>query len=90
MGQDTPLVFGIGFRIGFLVAIVGLIISYMELLDITVGSMMDFTGFWPKFNILPSWIQLAITGLMLMGAAIVTGTLKDLVEAMVEGLLGKE
>ena len=90
LNPDTPVVFGIGFRIGFLVAVVGLIMSYMQLLDITVSSMMDFTGFWPKFNVLPSWIKLALTGLMLMGAAIATGTLKDLVEAMIEGLLGRD
>jgi hypothetical protein len=88
--SDLDLLFGIGFRTGFLVVVVGLIILYMELVNITVNPMLNLIGFAAKYRSLPGWLQLVTTGFMLMGAALAISTIRDLVESMVEGLFGKD
>ena len=84
------LLFGIGFKIGFLVVIVGLLMFYMPLLDMVVSPTLDLMGFWGSFRELPEWVQVVVTGVMLVGAAIVVGSVKELTESMVDQLFGRD
>ena len=90
-GESTlDVVFGIGFKVGFLVVVVGLIMFYMPMVDSTVNMTLDLMGFWESFRALPEWIQVVTVGFMLAGAAVVVGALKDLVTMFVDSLLGRE
>ena len=90
--RDGPLdiIFGIGFKIGFLVIIVGLMLFYMPLIGNTFDLTFDYIGFWEDFQTLPEWVQVTMTGAMLVGAAITVGTAKELVENLVNVLLHDE
>jgi hypothetical protein len=84
------LLFGIGFKVGFLVAIAGLILFYMPFFERAAALTLTYTGFLDSFAALPTWLQLVVGGLMLVGLAIVMGTLKGLVEKLVHGVFGKD
>jgi len=88
--SDLDLIFGIGFRTGFLVVVVGLIVLYMEMIDVAINPLLNLIDFAGKFRSLPDWLQLVTTGFMLMGAALAISTFRDLVELMVEKLLGED
>ncbi len=88
-GETTlDLVFGIGFKIGFLVIIVGLLMFYMPLIDHTVMKAMDYTGLWDAFRTLPVAIKVILAGTALASVAVIMASLKVLVEDLVDGLLG--
>jgi uncharacterized membrane protein len=84
------LLFGIGFKVGFLIVIIGLLMAYVPAVESTVDLTLDFMGFWESFSATPPWVQVILTGLMLVGAAIVVGSLKGLIESMVNSLLGRD
>jgi hypothetical protein len=77
-------------KIGFMVVFVGLMMFYMPLLDRAVEGVFGYIDFWAAFNGVPPMIQVVVAGMMLVGAAVVVGTLKELVESMVHGLYGRE
>jgi len=84
------LLFGIGFRIGFLVALVGLIMMYAPLIYNAINPLLDYIGFWNAFRANPSWLRVSATGLALMAAAVAVSVIKGWVEEMIEILFGKD
>jgi hypothetical protein len=83
------LFFGIGFKIGFLIAVIGLIMMYMPLLHKAVNPLLEYIGFWEAFRANPGWLRVFITGIVLMVAAIAVSVVKGWVEDMAE-ILFKE
>jgi hypothetical protein len=84
------LLFGIGFKIGFLIAVVGLSMMYMPMIQIAFNPLLEYVGFWDAFRANPVWLRVFITGLVLMGAAIVISVVKGWVEEMVDVLFSKD
>ena len=85
---DTLL--GAGFRIGFLVAIVGVFIMYLPLLDTRLMPTLDLMGVWDRVQTLPVWVQLILLGLVFIGVALSIASGKFLLEGMIDILLGKD
>jgi hypothetical protein len=75
-GYALELVFGIGFKIGFLIAIVGAMMMYMPILIMTVDPLLETIGFWYAFNSNPQWVRVLTTGLVLMGGAFLISVIK--------------
>ena len=84
------LLFGIGFKVGFLVALIGLIMMYMPLIHRAVNPLLEYIGFWDAFKANPGWMRVSITGIMLMVAAIAISIIKGWVEDMVEILFSED
>ena len=84
------LLFGIGFKIGFLVALVGLIMMYMPLIYNAVNPLLEYIGFWEAFRANPEWLRVSITGLALMGAALVVRVIEGWVEEIVKVLFSSD
>ena len=84
------LLFGIGFKVGFLIAVVGLIMMYMPFIHAAVNPLLKYIGFWKAFNANPGWVRVFVTGLALMAAAVVVSVIKGWVEDMVEILFSRE
>ena len=48
------LVFGIGFKVGFLIVLIGLIMFYMPYIQGVTNLALDYMDFWETFRLLPS------------------------------------
>ncbi|MFH1055223.1 MAG: hypothetical protein V1744_03900 [Candidatus Altiarchaeota archaeon] len=88
--SKLDLIFGVGFKVGFLIVVVGMMTVYMPILAVTVDSILDISDAWGSFLMLPSWLQAVITGFTLMGVAVVLYTGRYLVEDMVHHLFGRD
>jgi hypothetical protein len=89
-GDLFEQVFGIGFKVGFLIAFVGVMLFYLPFVEQSVELTLEYMDFWVRFRELPGEMQVIVAGLMLMGAAIIVGAGKELVENMVNTLFGRE
>ena len=89
--SELDLLFGIGFRIGFLVVLVGLLTLCVEMADIlVVAPIFNLIGFGETVNSMPGWLQATTAVGMLVGATFVINEIKGYLEAAVEDLLGEE
>jgi hypothetical protein len=83
-------VFGAGFKVGFLFVVVGMMLMYVPLITDVVTPTLDFVGFWRMFQQFPPLVKMVITGILLMGAAVIVATLYSFVEDFINLLLGKD
>ena len=88
--SSFDLVFGIGFKIGFMFVIVGLILAYIPFIDKSVSIALTYAGFFNAFKSLPEYMQIVVAGFMFMGVAVVMNSLKGLVEDFINLLFYKE
>lgn len=86
----SDVIFGIGFKVGFLIAVFGLILMYIPIVENTVDLTFDFMGFWDTLRSLPQWMQFVFSGLLIMGAAVIVYTGKWMIEELVNGTFGRE
>ncbi len=80
--KENPmdLLFGIGFRIGFLFVIVGMMLAYIPFIDRSVTLTLDYVGFFHSFKMLPKELQVVVAGIMLMGVGLIMHQMKKLIE----------
>jgi len=83
-------VFGAGFKVGFLFVVVGMALMYMPIINKVVGSTLDLMGFWEMFTKFPLWVQVVVTGFLLMGVAVVISAAQSLIADFINLLLGKD
>lgn len=76
--------FGIGFKIGFLVAVVGLIMTYMPLMEEAAKPFLQYISFYEVMDSNPLWVRVFATGVMLMVAAAGISVVKGWVEEMAD------
>jgi hypothetical protein len=88
--EALNLLFGIGFKVGFLVALVGVVMMYLPLIHATVNPLLNYIGFWDAYNANPEWIRISLIGVVLMVAAVAVSVIKGWVEEMTEILFGGE
>jgi hypothetical protein len=86
----VDVIFGIGFKIGFLVVLMGLVLAYIPLIQRNVEITLDYIGFWDAFRTLPAWLQLIFTGFVLMGVAVVLSVFRGNVEDFINLLFYKD
>lgn len=77
-GFDT--VFGIGFRVGFLVVLVGVLMFYFSMFTANVEVFLGYSEVWATFLALPNHIKFIVVGVALMGVAVVMSVLRENVE----------
>ena len=82
--------FGVGFRLGFVVAFVGAMMIYAPFIYETASMALDYLDFWGFFNTLPLGLKLAIVGLSLVAVAVLMGAATELVRSMVDTLFPSE
>jgi hypothetical protein len=80
------LMFGIGFKVGFLVAIVAMMVMYMPIMERAVDPLLKIIGFWDVFYSNPMWAQLMITGILLMILAFLINIIKGWFEPLMDTL----
>ncbi len=76
-------VFGIGFRVGFLIVLVGVIMFYFPLFTSTFELAIDYLQVLNALKAMPSHIKLVVAGFCLMGVAIVMSVFKNNMEDFV-------
>jgi hypothetical protein len=79
-GRLFDQIFGIGFRIGFLIVLVGLGMFYFQYLRIVLESALIETEIFSQFNSLPMYMRLVIGGIALMGVAVTMSVVKERLE----------
>ena len=87
--EALDLLFGIGFKVGFLITIVGMFMMYMPLISHAVDPLLHQIGFWEAFRANPYWFQVFFGGLVLMAFVILINVVRGWVEEMVDILFGK-
>jgi hypothetical protein len=90
MRYALELLFGIGFKVGFLVAIMGAFMMYLPLIQVAVNPLLEYIGFWDAFRASPQWMRVFGTGLLLMVVAVFVSLLKTWTEPLFDILFGKE
>jgi hypothetical protein len=80
------LLFGIGFKVGFLIAIMAMLVMYMPVMMNAVNPMLKIIGFWDAFNSNPLWAQLLMTGIILMGVAFFVNIIQGWFEPLMDEL----
>lgn len=81
--QSFDKIFGIGFRIGFLIVLVDVILVYFTYFTKTVELALNHYEFFNAVESLPWQLQVLVYGLSLMGVAIVMVYIRDHVENLV-------
>lgn len=84
------IVFGAGFKIGFLFVLAGILVFYMQLFENVVSPALSKLGFENTLNASPMWLKVVITAVLLVGAALAVHIIRDLVELVVHKLLGRD
>lgn len=89
-GSSFDSMLNAAIKVGFIIIMVGLVAVYIPMLldavDITAGLL----GAWNRFRNVPAEIQLILTGIVFIGLAVAIGTVRELVEVLVNNLLGRE
>jgi hypothetical protein len=80
------LLFGIGFKVGFLIAIVSMMVMYMPIMVRAVNPLLKIVGFWDAFYSNPLWAQALITGVILMVVALLVNLVKGWFEPLIDTL----
>ena len=80
----VELLFGIGFKIGFMIVIISLIALYMPLIALTINPLLKYIGFWYVMDNNPQWVKVLTVGIMLMAAAAIISLLKKWFEPLLE------
>jgi hypothetical protein len=86
-GNIADIILSAGFRVGFLIVFAGMILAYLPIIHAVVVPAIEFAGLLEALDALPTWLKLIITGLALMGAALIVHTGTYLVESVVEATL---
>jgi hypothetical protein len=84
------LLFGIGFKIGFLIAVIGMFMMYVPLIKETLDPLLEYIGFWTIMRSSPQWVRVFSTGLILMVAAIIISLLKNWIEPLIDVLFWED
>jgi hypothetical protein len=89
--QSAPdMILDGGFRIGFLIMVVGIIMFYMSMFENTVNLTFDYLEFWEKFRTFPEWVQVIVGGIMFVGIALIVSVGRVFVESMIQTLFGRD
>ncbi|MFH0862632.1 MAG: hypothetical protein V1875_06330 [Candidatus Altiarchaeota archaeon] len=78
------------FRLGWLVALMGILVYFAGFFAAYADLTLDYAGIWTAFNSLPFWLQLIVVGIILVLTAMIVGASREVVEAMVDHLFGKD
>ncbi|MFH0862631.1 MAG: hypothetical protein V1875_06325 [Candidatus Altiarchaeota archaeon] len=78
------LLFGIGFKIGLLIALIGLIMLFMPLIQINIMSLLKSLGVYFLLDQNPEWVRVMFGGFLLMVGASVVSILQRWFEPFIE------
>jgi hypothetical protein len=78
--------FGIGFKVGFLIVIMSTLLMYMPLIERSVNPLLDLIGFWQAFNGNPTWARLLVTGLIFIMVACFAYLVKIMCDPLIDTL----
>jgi hypothetical protein len=82
----VELLFGIGFKMGFLITLMGGLMMYMPVIERAVNPLLGMVGFWDAFNSNPQWVRVFMTGFALMGVAAFVTLIKGWIEPLIDTL----
>ena len=88
--EALDLLFGIGFRIGFVMALLGLMMMYMPLMVRAVYPFLEVIGFWEALRKSPQMVTVIGTGLTLMVGAFCINVVRKWVGQMIDILFSEE
>lgn len=90
--EDDPLdiIFGIGFRIGFMFVVVAIILNLIPFIDQSLYLTMDYVGFLRNFGALTFEVRMLVGAVMMVGVGIIMFHMKKLVEDFVNLLFWKD
>ena len=79
-----------GFKIGFLLMVVGIIVYLNEMMKDTVVEMFNLLEIWEFVNLMPTHLRIILAGIGVVLAAMLVGFMKDKLVDLVDGLFGRD
>lgn len=88
--DSFEVIFGIGFRVGVVIAFIGLIMAFVPQIELTLALIMKYANAAVAIRTLPYGYKILILGIGCMGAAIIMNSAKALIEDFVNLVFYKD
>jgi hypothetical protein len=77
-------------RVGALIAFLALFMLYLPLIELSLAPLLDYLMFTEIIKANPYWFQVLVSGMLLVGVAIVLSIVKGWLENMVDILFADD
>ncbi len=84
------LMFGIGFKMGFLVAIIAAAMLSLPKFQAKLNPVLKYAGVFELLSMSPLWAQMLIGGVALMAGAVLISILKGWFEPLMDALFWED
>ena len=84
------LLFGIGFRMGFILAFAAIFMMYIPAIEMHMAPLLQYIGFYDAVQTNPQWKNILITGILMMAVAVAVALIYRSVSEMIDILFAEE
>jgi len=84
------LMFGIGFKMGFLVAIIASVMLSLPKFQEKINPVLKYAGVFDLLHMSPLWAQMFIGGVALMAGALLISIVKSWFEPLMDALFWED